>query len=405
MPAISKGKSPFYPGQPVPLELFVGRKDQIERIMSRGVMQVAQGKPIAIYVQGEYGIGKSSLAGFVQALAEKEYGLHGIYASLGGVTDLTELAVAVMEATIHSGAVAPSRSEKIRNWLAKYIGKPEFFGFSYDVGALKQDAPSISTHMGMLGFLGEARNRLADTGVNGIFLVLDEINGISANPQFAYFIKGLVDTNAMSKRPVPLLVMLCGVEERRREMIRHHSPVDRLFDVIDTEPLNLSETREFFARALESVQIKVEPQALDVLVRYSAGFPKIMHLIGDAVYWTDEDGVINEGDALHATLLAAQEVGQKYVDQQVYRALRSRDYHSILKKIAQASPNEMRFTKAAVASGLTDSEKKKFNNFLQRMKRLNVIRAGDVQGEYVFNHRMVRLYIWLNSIRKAPPTA
>jgi hypothetical protein len=103
--------------------------------------------------------------------------------------------------------------------------------------------------------------------------------------------------------------------------------------------------------------------------------------------------------------LAAQEVGQKYVDQQVYRALRSRDYHSILKKIAQASPNEMRFTKAAVASGLTDSEKKKFNNFLQRMKRLNVIRAGDVQGEYVFNHRMVRLYIWLNSIRKAPPTA
>jgi len=405
MPAISKGKSPFYPGQPVPLELFVGRKDQIERIMSRGVMQVAQGKPIAIYVQGEYGIGKSSLAGFVQALAEKEYGLHGIYASLGGVTDLTELAVAVMEATIHSGAVAPSRSEKIRNWLAKYIGKPEFFGFSYDVGALKQDAPSISTHMGMLGFLGEARNRLADTGVNGIFLVLDEINGISANPQFAYFIKGLVDTNAMSKRPVPLLVMLCGVEERRREMIRHHPPVDRLFDVIDTEPLNLSETREFFARALESVQIKVEPQALDVLVRYSAGFPKIMHLIGDAVYWTDEDGVINEGDALHATLLAAQEVGQKYVDQQVYRALRSRDYHSILKKIAQASPNEMRFTKAAVASGLTDSEKKKFNNFLQRMKRLNVIRAGDVQGEYVFNHRMVRLYIWLNSIRKAPPTA
>jgi hypothetical protein len=405
MPAISKGKSPFYPGQPVPLELFVGRKDQIERIMSRGVMQVAQGKPIAIYVQGEYGIGKSSLAGFVQALAEKEYGLHGIYASLGGVTDLTELAVAVMEATIHSGAVAPSRSEKIRNWLAKYIGKPEFFGFSYDVGALKQDAPSISTHMGMLGFLGEARNRLADTGVNGIFLVLDEINGISANPQFAYFIKGLVDTNAMSKRPVPLLVMLCGVEERRREMIRHHPPVDRLFDVIDTEPLNLSETREFFSRALESVQIKVEPQALDVLVRYSAGFPKIMHLIGDAVYWTDEDGVINEGDALHATLLAAQEVGQKYVDQQVYRALRSRDYHSILKKIAQASPNEMRFTKAAVASGLTDSEKKKFNNFLQRMKRLNVIRAGDVQGEYVFNHRMVRLYIWLNSIRKAPPTA
>ena len=45
---ISKGKSPFYPGQPVPVELFVGRTPQIERILTRGVQQVALGKPVAI---------------------------------------------------------------------------------------------------------------------------------------------------------------------------------------------------------------------------------------------------------------------------------------------------------------------------------------------------------------------
>jgi len=368
-------------------------------------MQVAQGKPVAIYVQGEYGIGKSSLAGFVQALAEREHGLHGIYVSMGGVGDLTELAVAVMEATIRSGALAPGRSEKIRNWLARYIGKPELFGFSYDMAALKKDAPGIATHMGMLGFIGEVKAHLADTGVKGIFLVMDEINGVSANPQFAFFIKGLVDSNAMAKQPIPLLLMLCGLEERRREMIRHHPPVDRIFDVVETEPLNPGETLEFFSKAFESVQMKAEPQAMEVLVRYSAGFPKIMHLIGDSVYWTDQDGVVDENDALSGTLMAAQEVGQKYVEQQVYRALRSKGYQSILKKIVQASPNEMRFTKGSVAAGLTENEKKNFHNFLQRMKRLNVIRAGDVRGEYVFNHRMVRLYIWLKTIRHVPEPA
>lgn len=67
----AKGKSPFYPGQPVPIELFVGRSAQIERVLTRGAGQVAEGKPTAVFIQGEYGIGKSSMAGCLQAMAEK----------------------------------------------------------------------------------------------------------------------------------------------------------------------------------------------------------------------------------------------------------------------------------------------------------------------------------------------
>ena len=114
---MSKGKSPFYPGQPVPVELFVGRAKQIDRIMNRAVAQVSAGKPIAVFVQGEYGIGKSSIAGFVQWIAEKHQALHGIYAPLGGARELSDVAVTVLEATLRSGAFDPKRSEKVRNWL------------------------------------------------------------------------------------------------------------------------------------------------------------------------------------------------------------------------------------------------------------------------------------------------
>jgi len=85
------------------------------------------------------------------------------------------------------------------------------------------------------------------------------------------------------------------------------------------------------------------------------------------------------------------------VDQQVYKTLRSPDYHSILKKIAQLSPSEMAFQKQKVEQGLTETEKRKFDNFLQKMKKLKVLRSGEVRGEYIFNVRMVRLYIWLQS--------
>ena len=395
-----KGKSPFYPGQPVPGEFFVGRVKQIDHIMRRGVGQVEAGKPVAIYVEGEYGIGKSSIAGFVQWLAEREHGLHSIYAPLGSAETLEDIGAAVLEGTLRSGAFDPRRSEKVRSWLAKYIGEQSLFGVTVHAEALKKDAPTITS--GMLHFLGEVVERLRETGVKGIFVVLDEINGIAANPKFAHFIKGIVDTNAMARQPLPLLLMLCGVEECRREMIRNHQPVDRIFDVVQIEPMSQQEMRTFFEKAFDSVQIQVDSEALDLMIEYSAGFPKIMHLVGDSAFWLDQDAVISKADAIQAVVAAADEVGKKYVDQQVYKALRSKDYRSILSKIAKTGL-DMTFQRAEIAKGLTDAERKKFSNFLQKMKKLKVIRAGGVQGEYVFNVRMVRLYIWLQSLEKELP--
>lgn len=395
-----KGKSPFYPGQPVPVELFVGRSEQISRIMDRGVRQVANGKPISVFVEGEYGIGKSSIASFTQWLAEREHGLYPIYATLGPAHTIDDVGAAILEATVRSGAFNPTRSEKIRNLLAKYVAEQSLFGVTIHADALRADAPTVRA--GLLPFLGQIVDRLKETDVRGVFLVLDEINGVASNPDFAHFIKSLVDTNAMAQEPLPLLLMICGVEECRRAMIQCHQPVDRIFDVVEIRSMSHEEMEAFFTKAFESVGMTVSPAALPRLTYYSAGFPKVMHLVGDAAYWIDRDGVINEDDALGALLLAADDVGKKYVDQQVFRALRSTDYHSILRKIGRLGVID-RFKKSGIASQLTAGERKKFNNFLQKMKRLKVIRSGDVQGEYIFNMRMVALYIWLESLRDTRP--
>jgi hypothetical protein len=391
----TKSKSPFYPGQPVPVELFVGRVEQLDRLLKRGVGQVAAGKPVSIYIQGEYGIGKSSIASFAQSVAERDYGLHCIYAPLGGATSIGDVGARILEATIRSGAFEPRRSEKIREWLGKYIGKQSLFGVELHFDEMHRDAPGIAS--GMLPFLNEIYRRLSDDGVKGVFLVLDEINGVASDPNFAHFIKGIVDTNAVSREPLPLLLALCGVEERRRNMIRNHPPIDRIFDVIDIQALSEDEMKDFFNKAFERANMTVEPEAMRLLCHYSAGFPKIMHLVGDSAYWLDRDGIVDQHDALAAVVMAADEVGKKYVDQQVYKALRSEDYRSIFKKIAELDPDSMTFVKADVEKGLSASEKAKFNNFLQKMKKIGVLQSGDNQGEYCFISRMVRLYIWLQS--------
>jgi predicted ATPase len=70
MDNLTKGINPFYPGQPVPVEYFTGRMKEIQRII-RAIEQVENGKPQAVFLTGEYGIGKSSLAGFLNFFAEK----------------------------------------------------------------------------------------------------------------------------------------------------------------------------------------------------------------------------------------------------------------------------------------------------------------------------------------------
>jgi hypothetical protein len=254
----------------------------------------------------------------------------------------------------------------------------------------------------MLGFLRELKDR-AGEACHGIFLALDELNGIVNDVRFAHFIKGMVEENGMAPQPLPILLTLSGVEERRRTMIHHHPPVDRIFEVVEIEKMSDAEMAEFFSRAFASAEMTIEPPAMETLIHYSAGFPKVMHVVGDEAYFIDTDGVLDSQEALQAVVRAADEIGRKFVDQQVYKALRSPDYHSILEKIASHGPLTTTFTKKAVAEGLTEPEKNKLNNFLQRMKALNVIRSGDVAGEYVFNVQMVRLYVWLKTLENPQP--
>jgi AAA ATPase domain len=396
VPDFEKGNSPFSPNQPVSPDFFVGRSAEIDHIVERGVRQAARGKPTAMFLEGEFGIGKTSLARLAQHIAETRYDVHAIYCSVGGVKNLDDLGAAILQATLRSGALDPSKTNKLRDWISKF-GEQKLFGISFNLPAIRTEAPQLSTPYGLLDFLGAIRERLESSAV---FLVLDELNGIADNPDFAHFIKGLIDSNAVSKKTVPLMLMLCGIEERRREMIRNHQPVERIFDVVEVEPMAEEDARQFFETTFTSVNVGVAPFALSSLAYHSSGFPKIMQMLGDAAFWLDDDNFISPEDAAKALLAAAEDVGKKYVDQQVYKALRSADYRSILDKVGCFSPAKMMFTKAEITEDLTATERKKLNNFLQKMKHLNVLRSGENQGEYEFTQRMVRLYIWLRATQE-----
>jgi hypothetical protein len=316
---------------------------------------------------------------------------------MAGQRDLRGVAVAILKATIHAAHRNKPFWAKIKDRLSRFVKSVQLFGVDLNVSEIESEAAKFADVGGFLSALqGLVAEMPARAGYrSGVFLVLDEINGVASEPHFAHFLKGIVDRNALSQPQVPLCLVLCGTPERRRELIACHEPVGRIFDVLEVTPLTREESSQFFLRAFQSVGMAITPDALDRLVQYGSGQPRFLHMLGDQAFWLDTDGKIDNDDASRALVAAAADFMTKYVGPQILAELRSPDYRSILKKVSGQDPLTASFSKAAIAEGLSDVERKKLDNFLQRMKQLNVLRQGQSKGEWVFNTPMVRTAMFL----------
>jgi hypothetical protein len=190
--------------------------------------------------------------------------------------------------------------------------------------------------------------------------------------------------------------MLIGLPEKRDLLSELQPSLMRIFRPIEIDKLSNEEVKQFIIKAFESVDIKVNPEAEEIMVKYASGLPLLMHEIGDAVFWADTDGNIDEADAIVGVINAAEKVGEKYLDPKVYRAIRSDRYISILRKLGKDHILQ-NFKKKDVESRLSTNEKKVFHNFLRRMRDLGVIETERERGSYRFVNEIYPVYIFLES--------
>lgn len=387
--------SPFTPGLPVPVEFFVGRLAEIDRLRKK-VVSAQDGHLEVGFLLGERGIGKSSLASFVRFLSERDYQVLGLHTFLGGVTSLEEMVRRVFDRLLKE-SVGKSWHGTVRQFFGNHIREVGLFGISLEFGAPTQDLRR------MVHDFAPALRNLVDRvkeEKKGIFLILDDINGLASSPDFANWLKSLVDEIATSQQPLPLCLLLVGLEERRQALIGLQPSLARVFDLVEIRAWSADETRTFYKNAFASVGMAVADEALDLLVRYTGGLPVLGHEIGDAAFTRDTDGHIDGADAIDAVEAAADIVGRKHLEPQVFQAIRSARYRSILRKVAR-TPFEAGFQRAEVRKRLSGDEVGVFDNFLRRMTQLDVLSSDAEQGRggYRFTNLLHYLYFWLEAER------
>jgi len=391
---MAKEYSPFTPGVPAPLEFFVGRTEEIQKIIARSKKAIALKTLERLFVFGERGIGKSSICKFALPVVERNLKMLGLHVHLGGVDTLEEMVRRIFERLLRESIDKPWY-ERTRQFLGNHIRQLDIFGVTVEFSASELE---LARAVG--DFVPALKNLLAKLTPekNGILLILDDFNGLATSERFANWLKSFVDEMATARDPIPLVLVLVGLSERRQQLLTKQPSLDRVFDLIEIKRFSESETREFFQRTLNKVNVTITEEALQLLTRFSGGFPVFMHELGDAVFKVDKDNRIDTDDALDGIMTSAQVIGAKYIEPNVLAAIRSDNYQHILKKIAQR-PFEHRFSRKDAVSKLTAAEAKVFDNFLRKMEDLGAIRKDKERGvgSYEFASELYYFFFWLQA--------
>ena len=377
--------SPFRPGLPAPVECFVGRQHEIERLYQMAKAST-KGRLMVGFIAGERGIGKSSLASFVRSLCEREGAMAGCHVLLGGAQDLNGMMRKIFNQLLKESIDQPWH-KKAAEFFGNRIRSVGLFGITLELDLQEQDLSALAQNFGP-----SIREFIKKTGKQGLLLILDDINGLADSEQVAHWLKSTVDELSLSQPETRLCVLIVGLEERRQALIQHQESLARVFGMLNIEPWSREETGEFYKTTFASAGARIATQDLEILVHFTGGLPVFAHELGDSTWRLAKTLEIDKDAVIRGIANATEIIGRKFLDQQVFNAIRSEKYRSILKKMMGDGPID-RFRRSEVTKNLTQEEIKVFDNFLQRMKKLGALTQDPTfRGGYQFPNRLYSLY-------------
>ena len=385
-------ESPFQPGHPVSPYYFKGRTKIVKKIL-RYLNKAEKGDVQHYFITGKKGMGKSSLARYVQDFVQDK--MVGVYISNKGNHSLENLVKQILEELINS-APKDSIKSKIKNIFGDYVESIEVKGNKFNFKLDEYASRDIVDNF--LYYLNKSYEKLCTE--KGIFLIIDDINGLSESKEFVDWYKKFADSIEMKDYNIPLYILLAGYPEKFNSLVNRDESFSRIFHYNHIDYLNSKEITEFFQDTFDSVGIKCDDDSLKYMVTFSEGIPLMMQEIGDSVFWEVEENIVNKEYAIKGIVEAGRLIGKRQIKPVMDKSIRSKNYESILMKLGDKGVDS--FKKSDFEKFLSPSEKKVFSKFLQRATELNILESigKDKSGEYKFSNRLYLVYFMILNLEK-----
>ena len=388
--------SPFEPGKPVSPDNFKGRINDCKKIIRSIPKVIHTGVPQHFFITGKRGMGKTSFAKYVSRVAEDNFNMIPIHINNGGGTTVDELIQKLLEA-LFDEFDKDYLGKNLVNLFVDNVSEVKFAGSGFSLKNEKKLIQDVKNNFAK--FLIKTCENLPEG--YGIFILIDDINGLSDNIEFTNWYKGFFESIDFNEEYVPAVFTLISYPKEFDNLCNINESFSRMFQLIEIDNLEDEEIEEFFIDTFNEFNIEfVDEKAVSSLVYYSWGMPLIMQQIGDSVFWNVQDDFkITEEIALTSIIDAAEELGKKQIKSKLNK-IRSDHYEDIFIELGR---NKLiTFKKSEVKKLLSPKELKVFDSFLIRAKELNILESvgKENSGEYAFVNRLYFTYFMIMSIRE-----
>ena len=207
-------------------------------------------------------MGKTSLANFISDFISKNYSIVTAHVMNDGVHTIDELVIHIIEMILNSISTE-KWSDKIFNFLENHIEYVVFGGLTVKFRPSENELSNIKNNFAF--YLADMINNFKDK--DGLFIVIDDINGLSKTPDFANWYKSFTNTLAMSLDKVSLFIMLTSYPEKFQRLYEHKHSFNRIFHVHELNRLNDSDIKNFYADIFSIYNINVDPVALEIMTK------------------------------------------------------------------------------------------------------------------------------------------
>lgn len=368
------------------------------------------GNPQHFLVQGERGIGKSSLLFYVDHLArgnlkpfkgERRYNFLVINIDLGSCQsslDIVRRIARGFRIALSNDEALKTSAKGIWDWLTNW----EVLGVRYHKPTSDLDMEEIIDDL--VERMGAFCNQMQGQK-DGILVLMDEADRPNADARLGELMK-LMTERLTRTQCNNVLFGLAGLPSIVQKLRDSHESSPRIFHTFMLDPLNEDERELALEIGLEEandkndVKTTMTESAGEFLGLLSEGYPHFIQQFAYCAFDHDTDDEIDEADVGHSAFKpggALNQLGDKYFNDMYHMRISSDDYRKVLNTMAGHGDIWVSRKDIISQSGLS---KTTVANALNALRSRNIIlydESRNRQGFYRLPNRSFAT--WINAFR------
>jgi len=374
--------NPFRPNSIASADLFQGRKEEM-LIIEQSLFQTKNGNPQHFLIEGERGLGKSSLFLMVEKQATGKIPLRNSekvnFVVINIELDSTQSFFEILKAIAVDFKRALSERDRIKTLASgvwDFLSNWEILGVRYHKFDENLIQPYEILNELVLNF--EKVVKLTKNEIDGILILIDEADRPSEKSSLGEIVKLL--TEKLSKRGCDQVVIgMTGQPGLIAKLKASHESASRIFTVLTLKPLSDEENKAVVisgltkANLINKEQTMIDNDALDLISQLSEGYPHFLQEFAYKAFEKDNDYRIcaeDVKDGAFGVNGALNQLGNKYFNELYFTRIGSDEYRRVLQAMANFSDSWVNRDK--IKSEIT-IKVTTLNNALQALKTRNII--------------------------------